>query len=62
MTSNGVTFLEKEPFLRLFNRNGYVLDFGTERFDDFTQESIGVRLCDKYRGLSLFGVGGSVRW
>lgn len=49
MTSNGVTFLEKEPFLRLFNRNGYVLDFGTERFDDFTQESIGVRLCDKYR-------------
>lgn len=56
MTSNGITFLEKEPFLRLFNRGGYVLDFGTERFDDFTQESIGVRLCNKYelsKGRSL---------
>ena len=45
--SNGMTSLEREPFLRLFNRGGYVLDFSTERFDDFTQESIDVRLCEK---------------
>lgn len=56
MVPNGLTFMEKEPFLRLFNRGGYVLDFSTERFDDFTQESVGVRLCEKYgssKGRSL---------
>lgn len=49
MTSSGLTFLEKEPFMRLFNRGGYVLDFSTERFDDFTLESVGLRLCERYR-------------
>lgn len=56
MVPNGLTFMEKEPFLRLFNRGGYVLDFSTERFDDFTQESVGIRLCEKYgssKGRSL---------
>ncbi len=43
-----LTFLEKQPFFKLFNRGGYVLDFSTERFDDFTQESVGVKLCEKY--------------
>ena len=36
-------------FLKLFNRNGYVLDFSTSDFDIFTTESIGVALCDKYK-------------
>lgn len=56
MAPNGLTFMEKEPFLRLFNRGGYVLDFSTERFDDFTQESVDIRLCEKYgssKGRSL---------
>ena len=59
MAPNGLTFMEKEPFLRLFNRGGYVLDFSTERFDDFTQESVDIRLCEKYgsskgRSLEIF--------
>lgn len=47
---------EKELFLKLFNRDGYVLDFGKQAFDDFTFESIGIRLCEQYglsRGRSL---------
>lgn len=43
--------MQKEYFFRLFNRGGYVFDFSTERFDAFTQESIGIPLCGKY-GLS----------
>lgn len=42
---------QKECFFHLFNRRGYVLDFSTEGFDRFTQESIGVPLCKKF-GLS----------
>lgn len=56
MASNGLTFMEKEPFWRLFNRGGYVLDFNTEHFNDFTQDSVGIRLCEKYessKGRSL---------
>ena len=33
--------IEKGAFLRLFNRNGYVLDFSTNDFDVFTLESVG---------------------
>lgn len=52
MTSaNTLSWMEREPFLRLFNRNGYVLDFNNERFNMFTQESVGVRIQEKY-GLS----------
>lgn len=36
-------------FMRLFNRNGYVLDFTTNEFDVFTMESIGTPLCAKYK-------------
>lgn len=43
--------VERAAFLKLFNRNGYVLDFSTNSFDIFTMESIGVSLCEKY-GLS----------
>lgn len=43
--------IEKGTFLRLFNRCGYVLDFSTNDFDDFTMDSVGVALCAKY-GLS----------
>lgn len=41
--------IEKDIFLKLFNRGGYVLDFSTENFDKFTNKSIGVPLCSKYR-------------
>lgn len=43
--------IEKGAFLKLFNRCGYVLNFSTNDFDVFTQESIGIALCEKY-GLS----------
>lgn len=43
--------IEKEVFVKLFNRGGYVLDFSTYKFDEFTRESVGVALCSKY-GLS----------
>lgn len=42
---------DKEFFYRLFISGGYVLDFSTEKFNDFTKECINVPLCDKY-GLS----------
>ena len=43
--------IQIEGFLHLFNRGGYVLDFSTESFDNFTKKSIGIPLCEKY-GLS----------
>lgn len=39
-----------------FNRGGYVLDFSTASFDNFTATSIGIPLCSKYelsKGKSL---------
>lgn len=35
----------------LFNRGGYVLDFSSSAFDDFTKEVVGFRLTE-YFGLS----------
>ncbi|UQF81949.1 MAG: abortive infection family protein [Mogibacterium diversum] len=46
-----MTDIEKGAFLKLFIRNGYVLNFSTNDFDVFTAESIGIALCQKY-GLS----------
>lgn len=48
--------IEKEVFMNLFNRGGYVLDFSTYKFDEFTRESVGIALCSKYgrsKGQSL---------
>lgn len=48
--------IEKEIFLKLFNRERYVLDLSTNNFDIFTMASIGVPLCAKYelsKGKSL---------
>lgn len=52
MTNN-----EKGIFLKLFNRGGYVLDFSSADFDNFTMASVGVELCTKYglsKGKSLY--------
>ena len=46
-----ISQVEKNGFLNLFNRNGYVLNFSTIDFDNFTLASIGIALCAKY-GLS----------
>lgn len=41
--------IEKGVFLRLFNRNGYVLNSSTNDFDIFTLGSVGIALCQKYQ-------------
>lgn len=46
-----VTKTELSSLIGLFNRGGYVLDFGTAAFDDFTKEVVGFRLTEYY-GLS----------
>ena len=46
-----ITNIEKGAFLSLFNRAGNVLNFSTYSFDVFTQNSIGLALCNQY-GLS----------
>lgn len=46
-----ISNIEKGAFLALFNRSGYVLNFSTDSFDVFTQNSIGLALCNHY-GLS----------
>lgn len=49
MTDGMDTWLKIEPFLRLFVRDGYVLDFTTSSFDEFTKESVGIPLCEYYQ-------------
>lgn len=44
-----ITQLEKGIFLSLFNRGGYVLNFSTNDFDNFTLMSVGVALCERYQ-------------
>ncbi|WP_207713250.1 abortive infection family protein [Clostridium cochlearium] len=41
--------IDKKIIEDLFNQNGYVLNFSTEKFDMFTYDSIGEALCDKYK-------------
>ena len=51
-----LSYIEKGYLDELFNRDGYVLDFSTNGFDEFTFQSIGIRLCEKYclsKGKSL---------
>jgi len=43
--------VEKGAFIKLFNKQGYVLNFSTVDFDAFTLESVGIALCQHY-GLS----------
>ncbi len=44
-----MTNIEKGIFLKLFVRDGYVLDFSTSEFDTFSMASIGTPLCSKYK-------------
>ena len=46
---NTISKKDEGPFLMLFNRGGYVLNFTTNDFDVFTTNSIGVALCARYR-------------
>ena len=44
-----MTNLEKGVFVKLYNRDGFVLDFTTAEFDTFCMESVGVALCERYK-------------
>ena len=46
---NTISKKDEGPFLMLFNRGVYVLNFTTNDFDVFTTNSIGVALCARYR-------------
>lgn len=51
-----LTYIEKMYFNELLNRGGYVLDFSTYDFDNFTLHSVGIPLCATYnlsKGKSL---------
>lgn len=45
----GMTQIEQGLFIKLFNRDGYVLNFSTGEFDTFTKASVGVAVCSKYQ-------------
>ncbi len=47
--TNTISKKDEGPFLMLFNRGGYVLNFTTNDFDVFTTNSIGVALCATFR-------------
>ena len=48
---SSLTAIEIEKLNRFFNSQGYVFDFSTGSFDDFTLRSIGIPLCEEI-GLS----------
>ncbi len=44
-----LTITERNTVSKLFNKGGYVLNFSTDRFNDFTFECVGIKLCEHYR-------------
>jgi len=51
-----ISYIERTYFNDLLNRGGYVLDFSTYGFDEFTLHSVGIALCETYnlsKGKSL---------
>ena len=53
---SSLSAIEIEILDRFFNSNGYVFDFSTDNFNDFTQRSIVVPLCETFelsKGKSL---------
>ena len=44
-----MTRIERGKFIKLFIRDGFVLNFSTSDFDTFTAESVGVAICTKYK-------------
>ena len=53
---NEIDLIDKGVLSSFFNSSGYVLDFSTEKFNQFTSQSVGVALCSYYgmsKGKSL---------
>lgn len=56
MEEKKIGYLDRIKLMKFFNRGGFVFDFTIQGFNDFTSESIGIPLCQKYnlsRGKSL---------
>lgn len=56
MEEKKIGYLDRVKLMKFFNRGGSVFDFTIQNFNDFTSESIGIPLCQKYnlsRGKSL---------
>lgn len=54
--SKAIDFVDQGILVGFFNAGGYVLNFSTPQFDQFTQDSVGVPLCSVYgmsKGKSL---------
>ena len=45
---NEIDLIDKGVLSSFFNSSGYVLDFSTEKFNQFTSQSVGVPLCSHY--------------
>lgn len=45
----GISKIEIGACLNFFNQGGYVLDFSTNEFDNFTGEVVGVFVCSQYK-------------
>lgn len=46
---NKMDLVDQGILVGFFNRGGYVLNFSTAQFDQFTQSSVGIPLCSVYR-------------
>ncbi len=44
-----LSYVDKVYIDKLFNQGGYVLDFATESFDNFTINCIRIPICEKYK-------------
>lgn len=49
MKSNKIDLVDRGVLSAFFNAGGYVLDFNTEKFDQFTSQSVGIALCSCYK-------------
>ena len=56
MEEQKIDYIDRKNLMDFFNNGGFVFDFSTPNFNDFTAESIGIALCEKYgisKGKSL---------
>jgi len=51
ITQNGIDYIDQGILVGFFNADGYVLNFSTAKFNEFTSLSVGIPLCSVY-GLS----------
>lgn len=56
MEEQNIEYVDRKDLMNFFNIDGFVFDFSTSDFNDFTAEKIGIALCEEYgisKGKSL---------